>query len=158
PGRLGYYRILRRIGGGGMGVVYEAEHEPLKRRVALKVMLPQFRENTKYLRRFLREARSAASLHHTSIVHVFDYGEQDGALYSAMQFIDGQPLDRVLDDVRRLRAERSMPESPDPTRTAAEGLLTGRFASPGAAADRSDDTPAATAALDVGTPPGPAAD
>jgi serine/threonine protein kinase/WD40 repeat protein/tetratricopeptide (TPR) repeat protein len=157
PERLGDYRILRRIERGGMGVVYEAERESLKSRVALKVMLPGYRADPKYLRRFHREARSAASLHHTNIVSVFDYGEQDGILYYAMQFIDGQPLHRVLDDVRRLRAKRSMPESPDPTRTAAEGLLTGRFASPGAAAQRPDDTPATTVALDGGTPTSPAA-
>jgi serine/threonine protein kinase len=158
PERLGDYRTLRRIEGGGMGVVYEAERQSLKSRVALKVMLPQYRVDPKYLRRFHREARSAASLHHTNIVSVFDYGEQDGILYYAMQFIDGQPLHRVLDDVRRLRAERSLPESPAPTRTAAKGLLTGRFASPGAAAQRPDDTPAATVALAGDPPPDPAAD
>ena len=156
PERLGDYRILRRIEGGGMGVVYEAERESLKSRVALKVMLPRFRADPKYLRRFHREARSAASLHHTNIVSVFDYGEHDGILYYVMQFIDGQPLHRVLDDVRQLRAERSMPESPNPTRTAAEGLLTGRFASPDGAAQRPDDTVAAT--VTFGTPPDPAAD
>ena len=106
PERLGDYLILRRIGGGGMGVVYEAEHESLKSRVALKVMHPRFRADPKYLRRFHAEARLAAGLHHTNIVGVFDYGEQDGVCYYAMQFIQGQPLDRVLADIRRLRDER----------------------------------------------------
>ncbi len=87
-----------------MGVVYEAEHESLKSRVALKVMHPRFRSDEKYLRRFNIEARSAAGLHHTNIVTVFDYGEQGGVCYYAMQYIDGQPLDCVLDDLRRLKA------------------------------------------------------
>jgi eukaryotic-like serine/threonine-protein kinase len=103
PSRLGDYLITRLIGGGGMGLVYEAEHESLKSRVALKVMHPRFRTDSKYLRRFHAEARLAAGLHHTNIVSVFDYGEQDGVCYYAMQYIEGQPLDRVLADVRRLR-------------------------------------------------------
>ena len=111
PERLGDYLIRRRIGGGGMGVVYEAEHLSLKNRVALKVMQPRFRADSKYLRRFHAEARLAAGLHHTNIVSVFDYGEQDGVCYYAMQFIEGQPLDRVLGDIRRLRDDHTHAES-----------------------------------------------
>ena len=85
PERLGDYRILRFIGEGGMGVVYEAVRESLKNRVALKVMHPRFRASPAYLRRFHTEARSAARLHHTNIVPVFDYGEHDGVCYYAMQ-------------------------------------------------------------------------
>ena len=70
-----------------MGVVYEAENESLKNRVALKVMHPRFRADRAYLRRFHVEARAAAGLHHTNIVGVFDYGEQDGVCYYAMQYI-----------------------------------------------------------------------
>ena len=88
-----------------MGVVYEAEHESLKSRVALKVVHPRFRADPKYLRRFHAEARLAAGLHHTNIVSVFDYGDHDGVCYYAMQFIQGQPLDHVLADIRRLRDE-----------------------------------------------------
>ena len=143
PERLGDYLILRRIGGGGMGVVYEAEHESLKSRVALKVVHPRFRADPKYLRRFHAEARVAAGLHHTNIVSVFDYGDHDGVCYYAMQFIQGQPLDRVLADIRRLRDEGTRPrviDGPDailtipagsasaPPRPPSQGLLTGRFA------------------------------
>ncbi len=102
--RLGDYTLLRELGRGGMGIVYEAEHESLKSRVALKVMHPRFRADRDYVRRFQTEARSAAKLHHTNIVPVFDYGEQDGVCYYAMQYIDGVGLERVLKDVRRLRA------------------------------------------------------
>ena len=105
PRRLGDYTLLRELGRGGMGIVYEAEHESLKSRMALKVMHPRFRADRTYLRRFQTEARSAAKLHHTNIVPVFDYGEQEGVFYYAMQCIEGVGLDRVLDDVRRLRAE-----------------------------------------------------
>ena len=138
PERLGDYRILRRIGGGGMGVVYEAEHVALRRSVALKVMLPRLRDDPRYLRRFQSEASLAAGLHHTNIVGVFDYGEQDGVCYYAMQLIEGQPLDRVLADIRLLRED---PQQGDPHSgceepritpaagsAAVRGLLTGRFA------------------------------
>src|SRR5208337_1336945 len=101
--RLGDYRILGCIGMGGMGVVYEAVRESLKSRVALKVMHPRFRASGDYLRRFHNEARSAAQLHHTNIVSVFDYGEHDGVCYYAMQYIAGHSLDQILTDVRRLR-------------------------------------------------------
>ena len=97
--------LLRELGRGGMGIVYEAEHESLKSRMALKVMHPRFRADRTYLRRFQTEARSAVKLHHTNIVPVFDYGEQAGVCYYAMQCIEGVGLERVLDDVRRLRAE-----------------------------------------------------
>jgi eukaryotic-like serine/threonine-protein kinase len=97
--RLGDFVLMRRVGAGGMGIVYEAEHESLKSRVALKVMHPRFRADRGYLRRFQTEARSAAKLHHTNIVSVFSYGEQDGVYYYAMQYIVGVGLERVLDDV-----------------------------------------------------------
>ena len=140
PDRLGDYRLLRRLRGGGMGVVYEAEHESLKSRVALKVMHPRFRADPKYLRRFQVEARLAAGLHHTNIVTVFDYGAQDGVCYYAMQFIQGQPLDRILADIRRLQDDDTNAET-DGARAgivtmpaavgsaAVQGLRTGRFAS-----------------------------
>ena len=104
PDRLGDYRILGCIGEGGMGVVYEAVRESLKSRVALKVMHPRFRSSAGYLKRFHNEARSAAQLHHTNIVSVFDYGEHDGVCYYAMQYIAGHSLHEILTDVRRLRS------------------------------------------------------
>ncbi len=89
PEQLGDYRILRYLGEGGMGVVYEAVRESLRNHVALKVMHPQFRGKQKYLQRFVTEARSAARLHHTNIVSVFDYGVHDGVCFYAMQYITG---------------------------------------------------------------------
>ncbi len=105
--RLGDYRILREIGRGGMGVVYEAEQESLGRRVALKVLSAGSLLDPKQVRRFEREAKAAARLHHTNIVPVFGVGRQDGHHYFVMQFIAGVGLDVVLDDLRRLRQAKS---------------------------------------------------
>jgi serine/threonine protein kinase len=133
PERIGDYRLLREIGRGGMGVVYEAEQLSLGRHVALKVMSGDCLINPTYLERFHREAKAAARLHHPNIVPVFGVGEDDGVHYYAMQFIQGEGLDKVLYDVRRLRAkpeERSGDEeTPKPISSvrAAPSLLSGRF-------------------------------
>lgn len=94
--RLGDFRIIREIGRGGMGVVFEAEQESLKRRVAVKVLPRQALLDEKYLKRFQREAQIAANLHHTNIVEVFGVGEQDGFHYYVMQVIEGVGLDAVV--------------------------------------------------------------
>jgi WD40 repeat protein/serine/threonine protein kinase len=103
PERLGEYRILREIGRGGMGIVYEAEQESLGRRVALKVLPPHFRPNPIQRQRFEREARAAARLHHTNIVPVFGVGEEGGLHYYVMQYIQGLGLEAVIEELRRLR-------------------------------------------------------
>jgi serine/threonine protein kinase len=108
PARLGDYRILREIGRGGMGVVYEAEQESLGRRVALKV-LARAGLTPLQIRRFEREARAAAGLHHTHIVPVFGVGCEGGTHYYVMQYIPGQPLDEVLKELRRLRRRDHQP-------------------------------------------------
>jgi WD40 repeat protein/serine/threonine protein kinase len=102
PDRLGDYRIVREIGRGGMGVVYEAVQEALGRRVALKVLPPALAADATCLARFRREARSAARLHHSNVVPVFDVGESAGVHYYAMQFIEGHGLDSVLRELRCL--------------------------------------------------------
>ncbi len=124
--RLGDYRILREVGRGGMGVVYEAEQESLGRHVALKVLPPAALLNPTYLERFRREAKAAARLHHTNIVPVFGVGEAGGVPYYAMQFIHGEGLDRVLADVRRLRQPGAAPAEG----SVAHSLLTGQFSAP----------------------------
>ena len=100
PSQVGDYRIVREIGRGGMGVVYEAEQVALGRRVALKV-LPRIpgRDGTT-LARFRREARASARLHHTNIVPVFDVGQDGEICYYAMQYIDGQSVDSVIRELR----------------------------------------------------------
>src|SRR5947199_116769 len=87
--RLDDFRILRELGRGGMGVVYEAEQESLNRHVAIKVLAPGTGRSPHLVERFLREAKAAAQLHHTNIVPVYSVGERDGLYYYAMQFIRG---------------------------------------------------------------------
>jgi WD40 repeat protein/serine/threonine protein kinase len=112
--RLGEYRIVREIGRGGMGVVYEAEQESLGRRVALKVLPAGALGDARQVERFQREARAAARLHHTNIVPVFAVGEEGGTHYYVMQYIEGRPLDEVLGELRLLRLKAD-PESGPPT-------------------------------------------
>ena len=111
-GQIGDYRILREIGRGGMGVVYEAEQISLGRRVALKVLPGQVSGDRLTQERFRREARAAARLHHTNIVPVFEVGQDGDVRFYAMQFIQGQGLDAVITELRRvLHRAGSNPES-----------------------------------------------
>ncbi len=102
---VGDYHILREVGRGGMGVVYEAEQVSLGRRVALKILPIHGAQDSKALERFRREARSAAKLHHTNIVPVFEVGQDGDVLFYAMQFIQGQSLDQVIGELRRVNDE-----------------------------------------------------
>jgi eukaryotic-like serine/threonine-protein kinase len=142
--QLGDYQILREVGRGGMGVVYEAQQLSLGRHVAIKVLPSHALLDARQLGRFQREARSAARLHHTNIVPVFGVGEHEGLHYYVMQFIQGLGLDVVLDELRRLRQPRGKqattqgdaPDRPTPgTRDVfavdvARGLLSGAFRPP----------------------------
>ncbi|MGO9661088.1 MAG: WD40 repeat domain-containing serine/threonine protein kinase, partial [Acidimicrobiales bacterium] len=148
PERLGDYRILREIGRGGMGIVYEAEQESLGRHVALKVLSPHRQLGPIQLIRFQREARAAALLHHTNIVPVFGVGVHEDVHYYAMQYIHGQSLDSVLREMVRLQ-RHAVPEQIDPRAAAgnisaelASGLLTRRLGSQEAPADANEDVPA----------------
>lgn len=98
--RIGDYRIVREIGRGGMGIVYEAVQESLGRRVALKVLNPKFAGSATQVSRFRREAEAVAQLHHTNIVSVHSAGESKGLQYIAMQFVDGVPLTSAIDSLR----------------------------------------------------------
>lgn len=94
--RLGDFRIIRELGRGGMGLVYEAEQESLGRRVAIKVLPHHLVASPNRRERFEREARTAARLHHTSIVPIFGVGGQDGYPYFVMQYIRGVGLDALF--------------------------------------------------------------
>jgi eukaryotic-like serine/threonine-protein kinase len=102
PGRLGDFQILREVGRGGMGVVYEAEQLSLGRRVALKVLMLHPAIDKSWVERFRREARAAGRLHHTNIVPIYETGEEAGLHYFAMQLIPGAGLDAVIRQIRRL--------------------------------------------------------
>src|SRR5215211_6684953 len=105
---LAGYRIEERIGRGGMGLVYRAEHLNLRRRAAIKIIAPDLAEASGFRERFNREARIAAALQHPNIVTVYDAGEEDGLLYLAMQYIQGSDLSAVLRAQGRLRPYRAL--------------------------------------------------
>jgi serine/threonine protein kinase/tetratricopeptide (TPR) repeat protein len=150
PHQLGEYRILREVGRGGMGIVYEAVQESLGRHVALKVLPFHGLLHPAHLERFRREARAAARLHHTNIVPVFGVGEHEGIHYYAMQFILGQGFDEVLREVRRLRAQQRGEEVQSVAASVAQRLLTGGFATHGPqGAPVSPDTPPRGAGGDI---------
>lgn len=119
-GRLGHYRVLRVLGHGGMGVVFEAEDERLKRRVALKVMLPSVTANPAARKRFVREAEAAARVEHDHIVPIYDVAEPNGVPFIAMPLLVGEPL------AARLRGHTAL--------AAADAILIGRQVAEGLAA------------------------
>lgn len=96
PAQIGKYEIVSLIGRGGMGVVYQARDNVLGRIVALKVMTSDLAVDPEVHVRFLREARSVAALQHPNIVVVHELGEHEGSPFIAMEFIDGEPLDRAI--------------------------------------------------------------
>ncbi len=106
-GALGDFRLLREVGRGGMGVVYEAEQISLRRRVALKVLPFAAAIDPRRLQRFKTEALAAAHVQHEKIVPVHAVGCERGVHYYAMQFIEGQSLAALIADLRRLRDEQS---------------------------------------------------
>lgn len=107
PQSLGDFQILRELGRGGMGVVYEARQKSLKRKVALKVLSNGLGLSSKAILRFRREAEAAGKLHHTNIVPIYTTGEDKGVHYYAMELIDGPSLDAVVKDLKQERTDES---------------------------------------------------
>lgn len=138
--RLGEFEVIRELGRGGMGVVYEAVQTSLGRRVALKVLGLQLGLTPKAIDRFRREAAAAAKLHHTNIVPIYATGEEGGLHYYAMELIDGSGLDLIIRQ-RRESANQAAAISPDLAATAAytppDSLAP--LADPGSAAGSSTD-------------------
>ena len=108
PPEFSDYRIVRLIGRGGMGVVYEAIQKSLNRQVALKVLPRDFATQRNAVARFQQEARAAATLHHTNIVPVFEVGFEDGHHFYSMQYIDGAGLDSVIKQISVSRSQQSV--------------------------------------------------
>ena len=126
---LGDFRIIREIGRGGMGVVYEAEQISLDRRVALKVLPFAAVLDDRRLQRFKTEAKAAAQLHHTNIIPVFSVGCERGVHYYAMQYVEGHTLSAVIRELRELSGlDTPAPEGREETVTRlAEDMTDGRF-------------------------------
>jgi serine/threonine-protein kinase len=106
--QIGSYRILERIGAGGMGTVYKAVHVELDRIVALKVMPPEMNNNPTNVARFKREAKAAAQLQHENIVQIYDVSEDKGRHYLALEFIKGRDLSDIIAKKKMLPAKESV--------------------------------------------------
>lgn len=117
--KLGDYRLIRELGRGGMGVVYQAEQESLGRNVALKLLPDTVQFDQRRQQRFQQEARASAMLHHTNIVPIFGVGQSDHLSYLVMQFIDGRPLDQLLREL-----EASADRNPSQVADASDDHLT----------------------------------
>jgi serine/threonine protein kinase len=141
--RIGEYRLIREIGRGGMGIVYEAEQESLGRRVAIKVLPGGAWADDRPMQRFLREAKTAGGLRHGHIVPVFAVGLEDGLPYYVMPLIEGAGLDQVILELRERRIasldslEALDDDLPSIARTLLERSSPGRPASSGGKTTRS---------------------
>src|SRR5687767_783577 len=107
-GRLAQYRVLKQLGQGGMGIVFQAEDERLRRPAALKVMRPDIAAQEDARSRFLREAQAAAKLKNDHIVTIYQVDEHDGVPFLAMEFLTGKSLDEWLRPDRRATAPETL--------------------------------------------------
>src|SRR5579883_3438021 len=151
-GPLGDFRIVREIGRGGMGVVYEAVQISLGRRVALKVLPFAAALDAKKLQRFKNEAQAAAHLQHTNIVPVYYVGCERGVHFYAMQFIEGHTLATLIQELRQLAAREGTgsPASASAARALASDVASGRWAPAPLPAPSADAATLPVAALSTG--------
>jgi serine/threonine-protein kinase len=105
---IGGYRILNLLGQGGMGVVYLADNVATGQRVALKLLTPDLARSSGFRERFVREANYASSMRHPNVIEVFNAGEEDGVLFIAMQYVEGEDLKALLVREGRLDAQRTV--------------------------------------------------
>src|SRR5439155_19898629 len=96
--QIGQYKIVGRLGSGGMGEVYLADDTRLRRKIALKLLPPHFMVNPDRVRRFEREARAASALNHPNIVTIYEIGQSDSAHFIATEFVDGKTLRQMINE------------------------------------------------------------
>ncbi len=152
-GCLGDYKLLREVGRGGMGVVYEAHQISLNRRVALKVLPFAMALDSRHLQRFQIEAQAAAALNHRNIVPVFTVSTEAGVPFYAMQFIEGRSLAAVIKELRQL--DGLEPARPGPACALTRSLVSGQFAR-APESDGSVDRDPSVDETTTSTPSGPA--
>jgi eukaryotic-like serine/threonine-protein kinase len=104
----GRYDIIERVGGGGMALVYKGHDQLLHRKVAIKVLRQQYVHDEEFIRRFRREAQSAASLSHPNVVSIYDVGQEDEIHYIVMEYIEGSTLNDVIKDRAPLQVEEAI--------------------------------------------------
>lgn len=96
--RIGHYQIVRMLGSGGMGQVFEAVHDQMKRRAAIKLLHKRFANNRQIATRFLNEAKATSIVEHPGIVHIYEFGQtDDGTAYIVMEYLSGETLRQRLD-------------------------------------------------------------
>lgn len=105
PFQVGNYKVLAQIGRGGMGDIYKARQEPLGRIVALKVLPPRLSRDNEFTKRFDTEAKAISLLQHQNIVNIYEFGEDNGLKYFAMQFVDGIDLSRRINENKLVSME-----------------------------------------------------
>lgn len=104
----GRYKIIEKIGGGGMADVYKAEDLTLGRAIALKILHKQFASDEGFLERFRREAQAAAKLNHPNIVSIYDVGEENGVYYIVMEYVPGVTLKKIIQKDAPLSTEKTV--------------------------------------------------
>jgi eukaryotic-like serine/threonine-protein kinase len=108
PARIGKYEVLDVLGRGGMGVVYRARDTKIGRNVAIKTLTEGFSGNADMLRRFYQEAGHTGNLRHPNIVIIYDFGDEDGLPYIVMEYLDGDPLDRLIREQEPLHLSQKL--------------------------------------------------